>query len=69
MQKVTDLRQVFRKINDALQSLYGMEIKEKNKTIQALVTINEKLADETETLLKTAIKLKNNASETEHIPN
>ena len=46
-----------------------MEIKEKNKTIQALVTINEKLADETETLLKTAIKLKNNASETEHIPN
>jgi uncharacterized protein YoxC len=65
MQKVTDLRQVFRKINDALQSLYGMELKEKNKTIQALVSINEKLADETETLLKKAIKFKKDVSKTE----
>lgn len=55
MKNVTDLRQVFRIINEALQNLHGMETGERDKTIQALVTINEKLADETESLLKKAI--------------
>lgn len=58
MKKVSDLRQVFRTINEGLQSLSSMDVNEKNKTIQALVVINEALGDETESLLINYLTLK-----------
>lgn len=58
MKKVSDLKAVFRTINQGLLSLEGMDINQKNKTIQALVTINEALCDETETLLRKFLTLK-----------
>lgn len=58
MTKINNLRQAFRKINHALQGLHGQEIRERNKTITALIIINERLADETETLLRNFINTK-----------
>jgi hypothetical protein len=52
MNKIAEVKQIFRTINDALTRIEEMPTSERTKTIQALILVNEELCDYVVDLVK-----------------
>lgn len=52
MSRITEVRQLFRTINDGLNRIEEMPLSERTRTIQGLILINEELCDYVADLVK-----------------
>lgn len=58
MSKITEVKQLFRTINDGLNRIEEMPMSERTRTIQGLILINEELCDYVADLVKYVEKTK-----------